>query len=138
MRPRPINDAEAVIEAFWDETLSDLDAYTVEPGEGPGATVSQYWCWVESSWHAAVPGAPIFTMSREVDIPIEGYDALRIRCAVPSSARLVFKEYEAAIAEKEESSGVGVRVARPGEDVAFVDDETDLGGAQGLNLHGQG
>lgn len=92
MRPIPINDAEGVIEAFWDLHLSDLAEYTFKPGQGTGAKASPGpWFWVEFSWHNATPGNPIFTMSRDVDITIEHYDALRIRCAVPSTAKLIFK-----------------------------------------------
>lgn len=88
MQPRPINDAEAVIEAFWDTTLSDFDQCAVEPGEGTGARANQYWCWLEMTWDNARPGQRILTMSRQVDIKIEHYDALRIRCGIPSTARL--------------------------------------------------
>ncbi|HCN09586.1 MAG TPA: hypothetical protein DIT01_16780 [Lentisphaeria bacterium] len=85
LRPRPINDAESVIEAFWDPTLSELDTYTFEPVDGTGAAASQNWCWVDFSWHDSMPGTPIFTMWRDVDISLTGYDAMRIRCALPGS-----------------------------------------------------
>ena len=91
MLPIPINDAEAVIEAFWDTQLSDLNQYAFKAEKGTGARVVQAWCYVEFSWHRAAPGKPIFSMSRDVDIIIEHYDALRIRCAVPSGAKLTFK-----------------------------------------------
>ena len=87
----PINDAEAVIEPFWDPALSDLDCYQFCPRPGTGAHCTQGWCWVELSWQSATPGAAIFRMTRDVDIDLTDYDALRIRCAVPGSARLTLK-----------------------------------------------
>jgi hypothetical protein len=74
MKPVPINYAEAVIEAFWDTALSDIDCYDFRAGKGTGACCKQGWCYVEFSWHRATPGKPIFSMSRDVDIIIEHYD----------------------------------------------------------------
>ena len=91
MKPVSINDAEAVIEPFFDSKISNLADYDFQPAKGTGAQASPYWCWVSLSWDNAVPGQPIFTMSRAVDIVIEHYDALRIRCNIPGSAKLVFK-----------------------------------------------
>ena len=91
MHPIPINDAEAVIEPFFDGQISNLADYDFQPARGSGARVSQYWCWISLSWDDAVPGEPIFTMSRVVDIDIEHYDALRIRGNIPTLARLVLK-----------------------------------------------
>ena len=91
MRPTPINDAEAVIEAFWDTALSDIDCYDFRVAKGTGARCTQGWCWVDLSWQSATPGQTIFQMTRDLDIELEDYDALRIRCAVPSSAKLTVK-----------------------------------------------
>ena len=39
MRPVPINDAEAMIGPFWEESLSDLDEHSFEPDPKTGASV---------------------------------------------------------------------------------------------------
>ena len=91
MQPVPINDAEGIIEAFWDPVLSELTEYVFEPGDSTAAEVTQDWWCVALSWQKAKPGESIFTMRREMNVSLEGYDALRIRCAVPSSAKLILK-----------------------------------------------
>ena len=84
MLPVPINDAEGVVETFWDPGLSDLGDWAFEPGPGTAAKVKQQWWCAEPSWQNATPGQPVFSMRREIDLPLAGYDALRTRCGLPS------------------------------------------------------
>jgi len=46
----PINEAEAIIDPFWDPAQSELDQWTIDPGAGHGLAVRQSWCWVEFEW----------------------------------------------------------------------------------------
>lgn len=91
MHPVPINDAEGIIEAFWDATLSDLACYNFSPGEGVIARADQTWWCSQMTWQNARLGKIIFSMSREMNVSLTGYDALRIRCALPGSAKLTLK-----------------------------------------------
>jgi hypothetical protein len=91
MQTVPINDAEGIIEAFWDPTLSDLACYHFCPGEDVVAKITQTWWCSQLSWQKAKQGKTIFTMSRDVSVSLAGYDAIRIRCGVPSSVRVTLK-----------------------------------------------
>jgi hypothetical protein len=91
MQPVPINNAEGIIEAFWDPNLSDLAHYHFCPGEDVVAEITQTWWCSQLFWQNATQGKTIFTMQRDMDVSLTGYDAIRIRCGVPSSARFTLK-----------------------------------------------
>lgn len=108
-RPVPINESEAIIEAFWDEHLSPLRRYTLRAARGDAGpatgtaplgpvgpdqvTASQFWCWVTLAWSrpAAQPRrrpAALLAFERELNVPLEGYDRLVVRAACPKHVHL--------------------------------------------------
>jgi len=56
MQTVPINDAEGIIEAFWDPILSDLACYNFCPGEDVIAEITQTWWCSQLSWQNAKQG----------------------------------------------------------------------------------
>ena len=83
MRPTPINLAEAVIEPFWDPTLSGLKEWRIEPGTGHGLKVEQNWCWVNVSWTRRPKSGPALRMTRGFDCDLSGYDTLLVSVMAP-------------------------------------------------------
>ncbi len=104
--PVPLNEAEAIIEAFWDEHLSPLTRYTLRaartarrkgkrpPPLGPlppdQVRASQFWCWVTLAWErpagtaAKSRGAtPVLSFERRVRVSLAGQDRLVVRAACP-------------------------------------------------------
>jgi len=53
MKTTPINAAEAIIEAFFDETLSGLPKWETHSGGAEGLTIVQKWAWVQYDWQRA-------------------------------------------------------------------------------------
>jgi len=91
----PINEAEAILEPFWDGGSSEhptdkrslLDAYAVTIPEGVIGSVTQSWCAVVVAFQKAEPGAAI-TMSRTCDLDVGSYDTFRVFASVPSWVRM--------------------------------------------------
>ncbi len=87
----PINEAEAILEPFWDggssehptDKLSLLGAYTLRVPEGVVGAVEQTWCAIRVSFEHAHPGATI-TMQRDCDLDVSGYDVFRVFASIPS------------------------------------------------------
>jgi hypothetical protein len=91
MRLTPINSAEAIFEAFFDETLSGLPQWTVHAGGATGLQVVQRWAWVHYEWQRAPadPAVPALRMSRAYDLDGADYDAVMFSLAAPPEARVV-------------------------------------------------
>ncbi|MCX6946164.1 MAG: hypothetical protein NT173_15595, partial [Opitutales bacterium] len=53
MQLTPINCAEAIFEAFFDETLSGLPRWRIDRGGAAGLTLEQKWPWVQYDWERA-------------------------------------------------------------------------------------
>lgn len=93
-RPIPINEAEAIIEPFWDQHLSPLDAYALNAGIGADIPAEchpralQFWCWVTLKWDRAPVGTPIVRFERDLAVDLAGYDCLLIRLGMPEHVRL--------------------------------------------------
>ena len=96
MRLIPVNEAEAIIEPFWDGGSSEypkdkyslLSEYTVTAAPGADATASQLWYCAEVSIRSAEPGRAAVILSRPCDIEIDGYDVFRVFGALPKNMRL--------------------------------------------------
>lgn len=77
-----INEAEVIIEPFWDGGSSEnptdkqslLDKYDVVICNGAIAKVSQTWCSVCVAIDRAEPGRTAVVMERKCDLPLEGCD----------------------------------------------------------------
>jgi hypothetical protein len=85
----PINAAEAVCEAFFDETLSGLPQWTIHGG-ADGLAVIQKWAWVQYDWQRppADPATPALRMSRAWALDCADYDALMVSLAAPPGSRV--------------------------------------------------
>src|SRR5512137_1207512 len=87
--PVPINEAEAIIDPFWTESISAINEYSVNkntagaipPHCNPRSV--QYWCWDMLKWDHAPVGQPIITLDRALNVDIRGYDRLIVRLASP-------------------------------------------------------
>ncbi len=90
MKPTPINSAEVIFEAFFDETLSGLPQWRVHEGGAPGLQVGQRWAWVQYDWQRppADPAVPALRMSRAYDVDCTDYDALMLSLIAPPGARV--------------------------------------------------
>lgn len=93
MRLVVINEAEAIIEPFWDggssenptDKISLLDEYVVTVCEGTTSNVKQTWCCVKIYIERAKRGNAAVVMERACDIGLEGYDILRIFASMPQN-----------------------------------------------------
>lgn len=113
-RPIAINEAEAVVDAFWDHSLSPLGHYTLGAGgetNGPiqhastehaalgpvgpdQVRASQAWCWLTLAWNrsgsGAAPGSVLF-FERELSVDLSDYDRLVVRMSCPPHVSLTVK-----------------------------------------------
>ena len=90
MKLTPINSAEAVFEAFFDETLSGLPKWKIHGGGADGLTIVQKWAWVQYDWQRppADPAAPALHMSRTYAVACADYDAVMFSLVAPPGARV--------------------------------------------------
>jgi len=90
MKLTPINSAEAIIEAFFDETLSGLPKWKIHADGAEGLQVVQRWAWVHYEWQRppAEAAAPSLRMSRELDLGCADYDALMFSLMAPPGAKV--------------------------------------------------
>ncbi len=92
MRVVAINQAEAIIEPFWDGGSSEhpdnktslLGQYEVTIKDGVKGQVRQSWCAVEVVIDRAQIGKTAVVMERKCNIDVEGYDIFRVFAAIPS------------------------------------------------------
>ena len=91
MLTTPINAAEAIFEAFFDENLSGLPQWRIHAGGAEGLVVVQKWAWVQYDWQRppAEPAAPALRMRREFDQDCADYDTLVLSLAAPVGGVLV-------------------------------------------------
>jgi hypothetical protein len=90
MKITPINAAEAVIEAFFDENLSGLPQWQIDPSGGDGLIVIQKWAWVQYDWQRPPVDAktPALRMTRDYAFECADYDALIFSLVAPPGARV--------------------------------------------------
>jgi Heparinase II/III-like protein. len=96
MRVVPINEAEAIIEPFWDGGSSEhpkdkyslLKEYTVDIAAGVIGAVKQEWYCVEVSIDSAPSGCSGISIKRACDMNIIGYDVFRVFGALPDSVKM--------------------------------------------------
>ena len=82
----PINEAEAILDPFWDPALSELGQWTVEHGEAHGLTVRQNWCWVSFEWARRPAAGPSLRMRRCCGVSCANYDRLVLSVMAPGQA----------------------------------------------------
>lgn len=90
--PIPINEAEAIVDSFWDQHISALPQYTLNANLDLSAACNpralQFWCWATLKWDRAPVGQPVVTFERAMHARITGYDRLMIRLGIPEHVRL--------------------------------------------------
>ena len=79
----PINMAEAVIEPFWDGSLSGLPKWTIDDGASHGLAVRQNWCWVTFEWARRPANGVALRMQREFDVDCGDYSDLIVSVMAP-------------------------------------------------------
>ncbi len=94
IHPVPINEAEAIVDSFFDEKISARDQYTLNSAAvaslpaGCNPRSAQYWCWDMLKWDHAPIDRPIIVLERATNVNIEGYDTLMVRLAIPEHVAL--------------------------------------------------
>jgi hypothetical protein len=90
MKTTPINTAEAVFEAFFDETLSGLPHWKIHAGGAEGLVIVQKWAWVQYDWQRppANPSQPALRLSRAFTVDCADYDALVFSLVAPPGTRV--------------------------------------------------
>jgi hypothetical protein len=86
MKAIAINEAEAILDPFWDRSLSELNRWTVEPGAHHGLRVWQNWCWVSFEWARRPANGPAVRMSRRCEVNCADYDRLVLSVMAPPDA----------------------------------------------------
>jgi len=90
MKTTPINAAEAIIEAFFDENLSGFPQWKIHEGGAEGLVVIQKWAWVQYEWQrpSAKADIPALRMSRRFAVDCDDYDAMVFSLTAPPGARV--------------------------------------------------
>jgi len=78
MRVTPINSAEAVFEPFFDENLSEFDAWQHDAPGAAGASRVRGWAFITFNWTMPAPDGLVLRLSRTYDppVPCASYDRL--------------------------------------------------------------
>ncbi len=92
----PINEAEAIIEPFWDGSSSEhpadkaavLDDYTFRVARRTRGKVEQSWCSVVVNIEKGILGAVAVSLERDCDLDLRGYDVFRVFASLPSWVRM--------------------------------------------------
>jgi hypothetical protein len=79
----PINEAEAVIEPFWDGRLNGFPLWSIDQGIAHGLRVSQEWCLVGFEWQRRPESGPALRMTRRFDVDCRDYDRLVVSVMAP-------------------------------------------------------
>jgi hypothetical protein len=108
----PINEAEAIIEPFWDGGSSEhpadktavLNDYTTWIAPSARGRIEQNWCSAVVHIDTAPRGVIVASITRDCDINLAGYDVFRIFASVPSwvhmTARATIDGHECVLLEK--------------------------------------
>jgi hypothetical protein len=86
VRVTPINSAEAILEPFWDPTLSGLSEWQVKTDSVSGLRVWQNWCWAAFEWLRQPEQSPALEMSRPMGVDVQSYDRLIVSVVPPEEA----------------------------------------------------
>ena len=89
MYPTPVNEAEAVVEPFWEPHISPLAKYAVTAAAGSNAYVEQEWCWSSLCWDfCRGDGEMVLRLRRDCDFDLAEYDTMLIQFAAADAVRL--------------------------------------------------
>ncbi len=81
-----INEAEAILDPFWDPSQSELNQWTIDSGAAHGLVVRQNWCWVAFEWTRRPATCPVLRMSRRCEVPCGDYNRLVLSAMAPLGA----------------------------------------------------
>lgn len=89
IKPFLYNVGEAIIEPFWDPSVSGLADWKVVQNGAKGVKVNQYWCYVPYEWLTTAEDGTGAEIEREYEeLNVEGYDKLILSAVVPDSGFL--------------------------------------------------
>ena len=84
MRLIPINSAEAVFEAFFDERISELALWTADAPGALGFKLVQGWCYGVINWERPAPDGLVLRVHRRYDqLDCSAYDRLLVCINLP-------------------------------------------------------
>jgi hypothetical protein len=87
MRPIPINSAEAVFEAFFDERISELAQWTADAPGALGFKLVQGWCYGVINWERPAPDGLVLRLHRRYDqLDCSAYDRLLVCINLPEDS----------------------------------------------------
>ncbi|MEI6970309.1 MAG: heparinase II/III family protein [bacterium] len=86
MQITAINEAEAILDPFWDPAMSELDQWRIEPGPDHGLVMRQNWCWAEFEWVRRPVSGPSLRMRRACGVTCGDYDRLVLSVMAPEEA----------------------------------------------------
>ena len=99
LRIVPINEAEAIVEPFWDwcalgdpgDAQRHLRAYRIQVDPEASVRVEPAWCSLAIHIGRAPIGRPALVMERDCDLDVREYDRLRLLAAAPSRVRIALR-----------------------------------------------
>lgn len=85
--PFRMNVGEAMVEPFWDPSVSGLEEWELVETCAKGAKVQQYWCYVPFEWLEPDEEGRGIVLRRcfEGGLVVKGYDRLVLSAAIPES-----------------------------------------------------
>ena len=83
LKANAINAAEGILDPLWDTALSQLNKWTVAPGDAHGLRVKQNWCWAAFEWSRKPASGPALKMTRQIEADCTGYDRLIVSIMAP-------------------------------------------------------
>jgi hypothetical protein len=86
MLVQPINEAEAILDPFWDPGQSEFKQWTLDEGARHGLEVRQNWCWVQFGWTRRPSHGPALRMHRACGVDCGDYDRLVLSVMAPEQA----------------------------------------------------
>lgn len=86
MKPIAFNDAEAIIEAFWQPEISGFDAWEIDDGTAHRLQIFQNWAAVDFQWQSRPDSGPALRMRRAFAIDCSGHDRLLLAMTPPKGA----------------------------------------------------
>jgi hypothetical protein len=88
LRPTPINEAEAILEPFWEPVLSGLKNWVIRDGASHGLQVKQTWASVEFYWSSRPVQGPALSMTRKFGADCSDHDRLLVAVVLPEGGTL--------------------------------------------------
>lgn len=85
-RPVAFNEAEAVLEVFWQPEFSGFPEWEVDDGSGHRLHTAQNWAAVEFQWETRPETGPALRMRRAFNVDCSDYDRVLLAMTPPGGA----------------------------------------------------